>query len=81
MPSLAPGEDYFLGANLKSIDILNLTLGASCFFGANKELAVAWGTPLTGGAGEEFESEFRVMFNYFLGPAGRTSPGSYPQRY
>ncbi len=73
IPISAASSDYLLGANVKSIDILNLTLGASCYFGANKELALAWGTPITGGTGSEFNSEFRVMFNYFLGPPGRTN--------
>jgi hypothetical protein len=61
------------------IDLLNLVLGVTfeCYHNAN--LTVGYATPLAGDDDEQFDSEFRVMFNwYFGGPERVTSCGRHP---
>jgi hypothetical protein len=49
------------------IDLLNLVLGVTFECHHNANLTVGYATPLAGDDDEQFDSELRVMFNWFFG--------------
>ena len=62
--SLTRNNLSILGGN--DIDLLNGTVGVTALLGDTAILTLGYATPL-GGSPEQFDSEFRVSFNYFFG--------------
>lgn len=59
------GDIMFTGTNTH-LESLNLTIGSTLLIGADKELTVAWGTPLLDTQRRDFTSEVRVYFNWLM---------------
>ena len=55
-----------LGGGVDKLETLNLTLGGTILLGVDKELTLAWGSPLLDRDESDFQNEFRVMFNWRL---------------
>lgn len=53
-----------LGESVDKLETLNLTLGGTVMLGIDKEITLAWGTPLINRDDSDFHNEFRVMFNW-----------------
>ncbi|MFK7819956.1 MAG: hypothetical protein AB8G99_14635 [Planctomycetaceae bacterium] len=68
-----PAGEHMIGEGLNNFDNLNMTLGATFAFGADKDITFAWGRPLTGGSDADFDDEFRLFFNLYTGPRGNTT--------
>lgn len=65
---------FQVGSYSDNIELLNGTLGMTAMMGANKTLTAAYVTPLGGGVDQQFNGEFRLMFNWFFGgPTNRFS--------
>ncbi|MCA9074884.1 MAG: hypothetical protein KDA93_07625 [Planctomycetaceae bacterium] len=53
------------------IDLWNLVLGVNFDLQSNASLTLAYATPLDSDGEEQFDSEFRVMFNWYFGGSDR----------
>lgn len=59
------GSDTF-----RTVSVLNATLGMTGKLGQNKTLTAGYVLPLGGGNDQQFDGEFRLVFNWFFGGTG-----------
>ncbi|MEZ6052512.1 MAG: hypothetical protein R3C02_14180 [Planctomycetaceae bacterium] len=65
---------YTIGNGRQSnLDIWNMVLGVNFDLRRNAVLTLAYATPLSNNGREQFDSEFRVMFNWFFGGPDRVA--------
>jgi hypothetical protein len=64
--------NFLIGQPLTNVEVFTAVLGAHLQF-EKSILTVGYGTPLGGGTDQEFDGEFRVMFNRTFGPSTRAS--------
>lgn len=60
------------GGDQSSIDVWNMVLGVNVDLHHNATLTLAYATPISGDD-QQFDSEFRVMFNWFFGGPDRVA--------
>ncbi len=60
-----------------NIDLWNLVLGVNLDLSHNATLTLAYATPIRGEGEEQFDTEFRVMFNWFFGGPERVHAGCF----
>ena len=61
--------------NRQNLEVTNLTAGINLFLNNEATLTFGYSTPIEGSqASRAFESEFRVMFNWYFGPITRATP-------
>ncbi|MGI6415076.1 MAG: hypothetical protein ACOX1P_05350 [Thermoguttaceae bacterium] len=64
--------DFLIGQPMNNVEVFTAVLGAHFQF-EKSTLTVGYGTPLGGGADQEFDGELRVMFNRHFGRTTRAS--------
>ncbi|MBI1346321.1 hypothetical protein GC163_08520 [bacterium] len=61
------GNLYQIGAGVGSLQVLNLTMGATAVIGRSGTLSMAYVTPIGNSADQQFNGELRVFFNWYFG--------------
>lgn len=64
--------DFLIGQPMNNVEVFTAVLGAHFQF-EKSTLTVGYGTPLGGGADQEFDGELRVMFNRHFGRTTRAN--------
>jgi len=62
------------GQSFSNLEVLNGVLGANMIFGRNRILSMGYVAPLGMGVDKQFAGEFRLMFNWYFGGSGNSSP-------
>lgn len=63
--------NFRIGNRASSIDMLNIVVGSSFWFGHNKSITAAYATPIGNSTDRAFDGEFRLMLNWYFGPMTR----------
>jgi hypothetical protein len=63
--------NFRIGSHARNVDVLNVLVGTSFWFGHNKSLALAYATPIGNSTDRAFDGEFRLMLNWYFGPMTR----------
>lgn len=58
---------FQFGGNRSQIEMVNVLLGATIQLAGRNSLAIGYGRALRGGDDEQFDSELRVLFNWYFG--------------
>jgi len=58
---------FTLGGNRGQVELVNLLVGATLELDRRHSLALGYALPVGGGDDEQFDAEFRLLFNYYLG--------------
>jgi len=61
------GNLYQIGAGVGSLQVLNLTLGATAILGNSSTLSAAYVTPIGNRDDQQFDGELRLFLNWYFG--------------
>lgn len=61
------GSLFQLGTGSRNLQVLNVTLGATATIGRSGSLTAAYVTPIGNGPDQQFDGEFRLLYNWYFG--------------